>query len=349
MSTSRRDLLKGALVPLLLPLLGGNTAAAAQLSDMTDIRIIQPKDAAGMLERLNRPGFDIALGNAVLAFISASYATGTMPVWKKPLSQVDMATRVSQIARNVVLAVTRHATVYPVDPCWIMAQIMAESFFNEFAVSSALAVGPCQFIAPTARGYGMLCADAHLLPPGQVQRPDLEPAFAESARLREQMRSVRKEHAQLFSNPSKLLRTVLQAQAAGTPVPNAVGYLQTLDQMDVMQARYAQTRDNAKQFLLENFQNRSIFNPQDVAFFEQFEQRVLYRFSVDAMVRLMADNMRARGGNILAATAGYNAGLGTTDYEWGVYAMYGRVPGIDETVDYVSKILINHHEISRRM
>ena len=65
---------------------------------------------------------------------------------------------------------------------------------------------------------------------------------------------------------------------------------------------------------------------------------------------MMAENLRSRSGNILAATAGYNAGLGNTDYaKAGIYEPYGRIPNFAETVDYVSKILVNHHEIARRM
>jgi hypothetical protein len=130
--------------------------------------------------------------------------------------------------------------------------------------------------------------------------------------------------------------------AAGT-------YALALDRMDLLQARYNSSRDNCRLFLSENFQNRSIFSPQDVAFLEKFDQRVLYSHSINAMVKMMAENLRARGGNILAATAGYNAGLGNTDSKGGVYTAYGRIPNFAETVEYVSRILVNHHEITRRI
>jgi len=283
------------------------------------------------------------------SFIIENHATGNLPVWKKPLAQVDLHTRIPQIADHVVQGVIKHAAIYPVDPCWIMAQMMVESFFYEFAVSSALAVGPCQFMAATARGYGMVCADAHGMSTGFTRRPDLEPEFKLAETAREQTKVLRREHPDLFNNPSKLLRTVLNAQAAGTPLPAAGTLALALDRMDLLQAQYAQARDNCREYLEENFRNRSIFDPADVAFFERFEQRVLYAQSIGAMLRMMAEHLRARKGNILAAAAGYNSGLGNTEAKYGVYAQYGRIPNFSETVDYVSKIVVNHHEISRRM
>lgn len=346
----RRTILQAALAPVLLPLLGGHALAAVQpLSDVSPIRIIQTKDPRTIVDQVSAPGFAQALGSAVLGFLQDNYSSGNLPVWKKPLSQIDLQSRLPEIARYVVQGIIRHASIHPVDPCWIMAQMMAESFFYEFAVSSALAVGPCQFIAPTAQGYGLICADAHTLPPGSVRRPDLEPEFAKAARLRDQVRTLRRDHTDLFNSPAKLLRSVLQANAGGQVMPDASTHLATLQRMEGLQSQYNAARDNARTFLTENFQGRSIFNPADVVFFEQFEQRVLYPYSINAMVKMMAENLRARGGNILAATAGYNAGLGNTTYPAGVYTTYGRIPNFSETVDYVSKIVINHHEILQRI
>jgi hypothetical protein len=350
MDTQRRSILKTALVPLLLPFFGGTALASnPPLSEVSDIRIIQTKDPARVLERVGTSGFAHSLAQATLAFVIENYPKGNLPVWKKPLSEIDLHSRIPQICSHVVEGVLRHAAIYPVDPCWIMGQMMAESFFYEFAVSSALAVGPCQFIAPTARGYGLVCADEHGQPAGFAAREDLEPEFSQAATFREQMRALRREQPDLFGNPGKLLRTVLNAQAAGKPLSAAGTYALALDRMDLLQARYTAARDNCRLYMSENFKDRTIFSPQDVAFLEKFDQRVLYSYSINAMVKMMAENLRARGGNILAATAGYNAGLGNTDSKYGVYTAYGRIPNFGETVDYVGKILVNHHEIARRI
>jgi hypothetical protein len=350
MNNQRRSLLKAALAPLLLPLFGHEALAAQPpLSEISEIRIIQAKDPARILDRVSASGFAHAMAQSVLAYIIESYPKGNLPVWKKPLSEIDLHSRIPEICTHVVQGVLRHASIYPVDPCWIMGQMMAESFFYEFAVSSALAVGPCQFMAATARGYDLVCADSHGQPTGFAQREDLEPEFKQAAAYRDQMRALRKEQPDLFGNPAKLLRTLVNAQAAGKPLSAAGTYALALDRMDLLQASYTASRDNCRLFLSENFQNRSIFSPKDVAFLEKFDQRVLYSHSINAMVKMMAENLRARSGNILAATAGYNAGLGNTDSKYGIYSTYGRIPNFGETVDYVSKILVNHHEITRRI
>lgn len=349
MNSTRRDMLKAALLPLLLPLTGSEAEAAAEDLQSPEIQIIQAADPTRLLARLNSPGYEVAVANATLAFLFDAYSKGNMPVWKKSLSEVDMGSRIHGIATQAVASARVHASIYPVDPCWIMGQIMTESFFNEFAVSAALAVGPCQFIAATGRHYGLICADDNSVPPEQLKNPELRTAFDESAQLRSRLRTQRSSNAKLFGDTNSLLRRLLNAQVSGIPVSNAAACLDGLNLVDSLQEQYAQARDRARDFIRLNLEGRSIFNHADIVFFEQFEQRVLYHHSVNAMVRMMAEHLRARKGNILAATAGYNAGLGNTDYEWGIYADYGRIPSFGETVNYVSKIVINHYEISRRI
>ena len=350
MNENRRNLLKAALVPLLLPLTGARAEAALPpASEVSEIQIILSKDPSRILERVSETGFATSLARSVLGFILDNHGGGNLPVWKLPATRVDLHARIPRIAEQVVHSVIRHAATYPVDPCWIMGQMMAESYFHEFAISSALAVGPCQFISATAKGYGLVCADARLADPALILRADLDADLERSTELRQRMRSLRGKYSDLFNKPEKILRTLLAAQSGGAALPNVAEYAPALELMDLMQAQYSQARNNYRQFLAENFQNRSIFNPQDAAFFERFDQRVLYHHAVDAMVRMMAENLRSRSGNILAATAGYNAGLGNTDSPSGVYSAYGRIPGFSETVDYVSKILVNHYEISRRI
>ena len=352
-TTNRRHLLKAALAPMLASLATGVqpalAAAGAPAAEVTEIRIIQTKNPKKILEQVSQPGFSTALSRAVLGFVLDNYGGGNLPVWKKPTTQIDLQSRIPRIAEQVVSSIMRHASIFPVDPCWIMGQMMSESFFYEFAISSALAVGPCQFISATAKGYGLICADARQLDASLLQSPELDANWERANTLRRQTRDLRTKYGDIFKNPSKILRELIAAHGQGQSLNHLVDYGKAFKQVDELQAQYVQARNKYRQFLEDNFAGRSIFNPDDVTFFERFEQRVLYHHSIDAMVRMMAENMRSRNGNILAATAGYNAGPGNTASPSGVYASYGRIPNFTETVDYVSKILVNHYEIARRI
>lgn len=350
MKARRRQILQAALVPLLAPLWSGSTPAWAALPpEISAIKIIQDQDIQKIQKLAASKDFDQVLARAVLSFLRDNYSTGKVPVWNKPMAEIDFQPRITAIANHVVTQISKHMNIYPVDPCWIMAQILAESFFYEFAVSSALAVGPCQFIAPTARGYQMVCADEHLLAHHEVQHPELHSSFELASELNSQLRTLRKENPDLFSNTSSFLRTILKQNAQGEVVYKAQDYLDIFDQGEQIQKQYAFQRDQAQQFLRANFQNRSIFNAQDKVFLAQFDQRVLYEFSIPAMIQMMAENLRARGGNILTATAGYNAGLGNTKTQEKIYSTYGRLPNFSETITYVSRIVVNHHEIMIRL
>lgn len=347
---SRRTVLKTAVAAALTPLCGqALPALASEAHYASEISIIQPKRPDKLLAELSAPHFTEALAQAVLAFLQTHYSQGNVPVWKKPLAHFDMGRRVLSIARHVVQAATRHATIYPVDPCWIMGQIMAESFFYEFAVSSALAVGPCQFIAPTAKGYGLICADTRVVDAALVRRIDLEENFALATTYRQQLTALRRTHQDVLKSPEKILRACIQAYTAGTPLPDLAHYGQVYDQVAALQNKYSTARNAYRSFLEENFQGRDIDNTVDQIFLEQFDQRVLPAYAANAMVRMMAEHLRTLNGNILAATAGYNAGLGNARYDARMYAAFGRIPNFAETVDYVSKIVINHHEIRQRM
>ena len=97
-----------------------------------------------------------------------------------------------------------------------------------------------------------------------------------------------------------------------------------------------------------NLRGRDIFNDSDAIFLRGFDDRVLYRKTIPAMVKMMAGHLRSRNGNILAAAAGYNAGLSRTA-SWGLYKPFGRIPDISETAGYISKILVNHFAITKRL
>jgi hypothetical protein len=94
----------------------------------------------------------------------------------------------------------------------------------------------------------------------------LEPDFKQTKIYREQMKALRGDHSDLFNNPAKLLRTLLNAQASGAPLSAAGSYALALDRMDLLQAQYATARDNCRLYLMENFKDRSIFSPQDGPF-----------------------------------------------------------------------------------
>jgi soluble lytic murein transglycosylase-like protein len=146
-----------------------------------------------------------------------------------------------------------------------------------------------------------------------------------------------------------VLRQALEAADRGERMTRARAYLQALDEADRLYQAIGQARDNYRGFLQANFEGRSIFNRNDLRFLSDFDERVLYAKPISAMTRIMARHLKARNGNILAATAGYNAGLGRTRYRSRIYDRYGRIPAIEETVNYVSRILIKHHELLQRL
>ncbi len=377
MNEERRTLLKASLVPLLLSVCPGLGCSGSQSSSRiasdyrtetvlypdgstgtftrggatarnargeSGIRIIQPRDPSALLQRITRNGYADALANAAFLHVRDNYSkVKSVPIWKKPLSQIDLAPRLKLIARAAIRGAVDSASIWPVDPVWIMGQIMTESFYDEFAISPSLAVGCCQFIAGTGRQYGLVCADPRTL--AQVASSDI----AAADQLREALSNHRKRYADLFGKPSTVLRAMLSDYVAGKPLTQAGSYLQAYRDLESLQARYKEARNKAFARLQENFRNRSIFNPSDVAFLERFDQRALPSYCVPAMFKMMANLLRDRNGNILAATAGYNAGPGRTKFDFGVYLRYGRIPDIGETVTYVSRTVINHCEIERRM
>ncbi|MBZ4685888.1 MAG: hypothetical protein JG774_1633 [Desulfomicrobiaceae bacterium] len=314
------------------------------------IRIMQSPNPEPLLAEIRTPGFARRLAQATYDFVATAYATGNLPLWKKPLAQVDLLARMRLAAETMLPAISANAEVYPVDPAWLMGQILAESFFDEFAISSSLAVGMCQFIRTTAKEYGMVCADAPQITSG-LREPQWQGEALRAETLRAQARKIRRDNADLFVQPERALRQLADLVENDTRAAQG-----TVRQWRSTWERYAETltdyqtaRRNFRAYLEANFEGRSIFNAEDDAFLTAFDQRTLPRFAVPAMVRMMARHLRARGGNILAATAGYNAGLGTTAYEAPFYATYGRVPSFEETVNYVSKIAIHYHGIRTRL
>jgi len=238
-----------------------------------------------------------------------------------------------------------------VDPAWVMAQIMAESFFYEFAVSWAFAVGVCQFVGPTARSHGMLCAGdrpAHASPPYRL--PELACELTRYTEAREAWKEARRAAVAASGGDTEaFLREAVGALLEGRELPGAQSYLTASRRVEDLDARVKESREKFRSYLEANFEGRDIFRPRDLGFLVGFDERVTYSKPVRNMVLMLATNLKARNGNILAATAGYNAGLGSTADQDRIYEPYGRIPSYAETVTYTSRIVVNHHEIVSRM
>ncbi len=290
--------------------------------------------------------FERQLVRATLDFLATHYKDKIVPVWRKKFSEISFQKRIPLITHYVLQSIQRHERIYPVDPIWIMAQIMTESFFCEWAVSTSLAVGICQFITPTARKYDLLCATddpAHFRPP--YQKTELAGEEKKFLATREELRQLRRQHHALFSNPLQILEQLLvEKQKKKTQ-----DYTQALIQAKQLQKQIVTCRKNYQTYLQANITDKNIFTINGLSKVAAFDQRATLKQPIDAMVLMMARHLRECHGNIIAATAGYNAGLSTTKVTYGEEQPYGRLPVIQETVDYVNKIFIRHHELVKRV
>jgi len=355
MDKGRRTLIRAAVAAALLPqaaslglFVPGEARAAFNCG--SPINVIMPPDYAPPVEGDQAKDFQTRLAKATLDFVRESYRARPLPVWNKPLAQVDLGKRIFNIAYWVLDGVRKAREVYPVDPAWVMGQIMAESFFSEFAVSHAFAVGVCQFIAPTARDFGMVTAgdkDEHGKPPHKL--PELARSIRSYYTSREKWKTALHARRELMGEETALLLEALKALAAGKPLPKAKEYIAAMDKEGALSRQVKEARKNFRAYLDANFAGRDIFDENDLDFLRRFDERVTYSKPIRAMCLLLARNLKARSGNIVAAAAGYNAGLGSTVEDNPVYGPYGRIPGFEETVGYVSRLFINHHEILRRM
>jgi hypothetical protein len=342
---SRRSFLTtlagAALLPLAIP---AGTEASVR-AGVTPINFILPKGYAPPQPSEQQP-FGNRLSRATLEFIQEHYRGKTLPVWGLKLEEIELEKRVTNIVYWVLRGAHEHRTIYPVDPVWIVAQIMAESFFHEFAISPAFAVGVCQFIPETAQGYGMRLHDPNN--PLPIRNPEAARSLAEHRTLREEIKKVRQEYRTFCADQGGQFKVILAAMIEGRTFPDAEQHLGFLVAQEELESRIKQAQQAYIGFLRANFEGRSIFNKNDLAFLSAFDERVTYRRPVMFMVEMMAGALKARNGNILAAASAYNAGLSTTR-DSGLYEPYGRIPNISETSTYVSRIAVNHHQIVRRM
>lgn len=338
---TKRHLLKTMLFASALPITMSREAAA--VTCQTSVRIIIPPNYRPQLN----DDMQYRLARATLRFLEEHYRGVTLPHWNKRFEDIDFEKRIVNILFWVVRGIQRHRQIYPLDPAWVLAQIMAESLFYEFAISNALAVGLCQFIAPTARAYNMLVAGSR--PAHHTSSLQL-PAYAGKAKeyyaLRRAKKTYRKNRtpATLLSLEDALhIITQDQTEASRDIARQNLQYRHKLQEFD--QGMTA-AREQYTTYLQKNIEDKDLFKHTD--FFRAFDERFTYRKPIFAMVQMLAKFLRARSGNILAAAAGYNAGLSRT-LDAGLYKAYGKIPAIGETATYVSRILVNHYEIVQRL
>jgi hypothetical protein len=313
------------------------------------VQIIQPRTETIPRTAQARKNYEYRMGRAVLDLIDAWYGQGDLPIWGRPAAEIDMEKRVVNIAYWVMQFIPEHEDVYPVDPVWIMAQMMEESFYYEFAVSWAFAVGICQFMSATAQSVGMICPENSKVPEAELKRPESASAQKRLEKLQKQRRELINSDPALFRNARTKLKEVLKVLASGGGDLDPELDLSRLEQLEVLDERISEARSEYRAFLRANYEGRSIFNSRDVRFLYRFDQRVTYKKPIQGMIRIMAENLRARHGNLLAATAAYNAGLSRTYTDRAGYETYGRMPPFQETVGYLSRIVVSHHEIAKRM
>lgn len=353
MMKNRRFFLKTAGAMLALSLTDVQEVAAREidptLPGAAPVNVIIPKNYAPP-SAVSPSNYRRKLTNAILSYLEANYGGSTLPVWRKNFSEIDLEKRVYNISYWLLQAVQTHKKIYPLDPVWIMAMIMKESYFYEFAVSSSLAVGICQFVQPTAEEYDMLCASTK---PAHHRAPFKKPHLASRVDQYYDIRSERRKYRR-NNRPAKrfTLEETLEIISSGDSAAHknaAAAYLAYIQKSEDYNTRRRQARDEFKEYLQANVEGRSIFNDKDLQFILGFDERFTYKKPIHGMVKMMARALRARNGNILAASVGYNAGLSTTKEEDGVYKLYGKIPAIEQSTQYLSHVLVNHFEIMKRM
>jgi hypothetical protein len=343
----RKEFLKLLGAGLLGSILGNHSVIARPkiIDNDSPINIIIPRH----FKPRTSTDFAKRLKTAVLDTLETHYSEQNIPVWGKMFHQVDLEVRIHWIIQWLFKALEQHQRVYPVDPIIVLAMIMKESYFFEFAVSPALAVGICQFVQPTAQEYQMLCAGTlpeHRMPPYKL--PEYAIKNMEYYKLRQERRKYyRANRSKIRFELEDLLKIVakgesysIQSQAA-----EQLQFLQNIDEYDRLRML---ARDQFKKYLVANVADRNLFDRNDLNFILGFDERFTYKKPLSSMVLMLARHLRARNGNILPSIIGYNAGLSTTA-DVGRFKPYGKIPYIQESTTYLSHVLINHHEIASRL
>ena len=289
------------------------------------------------------------LTQAVLDVLDTHYSGMSLQFWDMPFEKIDFEKRITNIVYWIDIAIQKHKNLHDLDPVWVLSQIMAESLFCEFALSRSLAAGICQFMPSTARkSYNMIIAgsvEAH------HKSPYLKPHLANSLNEYRQLVSDRNKYRKATQQDATFnLNTALEWLAEGkSGMQEATRQIQRNHQIESFSQKIRTTKDNYIDYLETNITElgkRDIFLETD--FFVKFDERFTYRKPIDAMVHMLANALRVRGGNILSAAAAYNAGLSRTWTNEALYTNYGTLPNFAETSQYLSRIVANYEEIANR-
>ena len=287
------------------------------------------------------------LTKAVVTVLETHYQGMTLQFWEQPFEKIDFEKRLSNIIYWIDLAIQQHKQLYPVDPVWVVSQIMAESLFCELAISRSLAAGICQFMPATAtKSYQMLIAGAdkrHAKPP--YLKTEHANAREEYNRLIRERNSYRKQtRASATFDLNKALDWLAEGKFG---MEEALKQIERSEKINEFNKLISQAKDNYVDYIETNITElgkRDIFNHTD--FFVNFDERFTYKKPIISMVHMLANALRVRNGNILAAAAAYNAGLSRTWTDEALYTSYGTLPNYAETSQYLSRIVANYEEIA---
>ncbi|QEP43409.1 hypothetical protein D5085_09905 [Ectothiorhodospiraceae bacterium BW-2] len=347
-SINRRQWIQQAVTAALIPTTlatSTSTALATEAESPPNPFALQFTIDKGFSADLS-PQFQRKLVQAILDIIQKHYNQNSLPVWSVSFKEANLPPRLESISHWLVKGCEQHRAIYPVDPVWIMAQMMLESFFYERAISWASAVGVCQFIRPTAQSYQMVCAGdraEHRHPP--FLKPEYAKSLDDYYQFRRELSRYRDKNWQKALEREECLKLMAAGDLA------KIGQrLQENDNYYAAKAHYEaqikRSRNEYRDFLRLNSAGKSIL--KDSTALAALDERLTHEKPVPAMVQMLAEHLRARKGNMLIAAAGYHAGLSRTKAQ-SLYEPYGRIPVIQSTVDYLSKIIVIYHELRHRL
>lgn len=293
----------------------------------------------------------LALSRATLDTLQAHFKGKKLATWGKNYDDIDFEKRISNIVYWVDKGIREAHSIYAVDPIWVLGQIMAESMFCEYAVSPSMAAGICQFMPRTASvDYEMVVAGsraAHHHPPYVAL--ELSKAYDDYNRaLTDRRAYIRSTAGDRHYDLTKALLTLANGNDPEAKT-KAEAQLARDEKLKVFQKDINQAVRDYKTYIRRNVAelgNNDLFGHTD--FFVGFDERLTYRKPIMAMTNMLARALKNRGGNILVAAAGYNAGLSRTYTSESLYTDYGFIPNFNETATYLSRIVANYEEISQR-